>query len=101
FSGNKRSHPFRMVFLCLRLYFGGVVVGLGSGCTASVLGAMIANRWFVKQRGLVMGILTASGATGQLVFLPLLASLAESDGWRTVSWVIATAALIWFRSWLS
>lgn len=55
----------------------GVVVGLGSGCTASVLGAMIANRWFVKQRGLVMGILTASGATGQLVFLPLIASLAE------------------------
>lgn len=41
-----------------------------------------------------MGILTASGATGQLVFLPLLASLAESDGWRTASWVIATAALI-------
>ncbi|UKK95979.1 MFS transporter [Brevibacillus brevis] len=72
----------------------GVVVGLGSGCTASVLGAMIANRWFVKQRGLVMGILTASGATGQLVFLPLLASLAESDGWRTASWVIAIAALI-------
>lgn len=72
----------------------GVVVGLGSGCTASVLGAMIANRWFVKQRGLVMGILTASGATGQLVFLPLLPSLAESDGWRTASWVIAIAALI-------
>ncbi|MEK3741148.1 MFS transporter [Brevibacillus sp. FSL K6-0770] len=72
----------------------GVVVGLGSGCTASVLGAMIANRWFVKQRGLVMGILTASGATGQLVFLPLLASLAESDGWRIASWVIASVALV-------
>lgn len=72
----------------------GVVVGLGSGCTASVLGAMIANRWFVQHRGLVMGILTASGATGQLLFLPLLAHLAESDGWRSATWIIAIAALI-------
>jgi sugar phosphate permease len=72
----------------------GVVVGLGSGCTASVLGAMIANRWFVQHRGLVMGILTASGATGQLLFLPLLASLAESDGWRSASWIISSVALV-------
>lgn len=72
----------------------GVVVGLGSGCTASVLGAMVANRWFVKHRGLVMGILTASGATGQLLFLPLLASLAQSDGWRSATWLIAIVALI-------
>lgn len=72
----------------------GVVVGLGSGCTASVLGGMIANRWFVQHRGLVMGILTASGATGQLLFLPLLARLAESDGWRSATWIISMAALI-------
>lgn len=72
----------------------GVIVGLGSGCTASVLGAIVANRWFVKQRGLVMGILTASGATGQLLFLPLLASMAESEGWRSASWIISSVALI-------
>lgn len=72
----------------------GVVVGLGSGCTASVLGAIVANRWFAKQRGLVMGILTASGATGQLLFLPLLASMAESEGWRSASWIISSVALI-------
>lgn len=72
----------------------GIVVGLGSGCTASVLGAMIANRWFIQHRGLVMGILTASGATGQLLFLPLLASMAESAGWRTATWIISIVALI-------
>ena len=71
----------------------GVVVGLGSGCTASVLGAMVANRWFVRHRGLVVGILTAAGATGQLLFLPLLASLSESVGWRSASWTISVAAL--------
>jgi len=61
----------------------GVVVGLGTGMTALVLSATIAARWFAARRGLVIGILTASVATGQLVFLPLLASLTERMGWRT------------------
>src|SRR6202163_2488906 len=60
----------------------GVVIGLGTGMTALVLGATIAARWFAARRGLVVGILTASVATGQLVFLPLLASLTERMGWR-------------------
>src|SRR5206468_1275199 len=45
-------------------------------------GATVAARWFVARRGLVVGILTASVATGQLVFLPLLAHLTERTGWR-------------------
>ena len=61
----------------------GVVIGIGTGMTALVLGATIATRWFVARRGLVVGIMTASVATGQLVFLPLLASLTERLGWRT------------------
>jgi MFS family permease len=61
----------------------GVVVGIGTGMTALVLGATIAARWFNARRGLVVGILTASAATGQLVFLPLLAHLTEIMGWRT------------------
>ncbi len=60
----------------------GVVIGIGTGMTALVLGATIAARWFVARRGLVVGILSASVATGQLVFLPLLASLTERFGWR-------------------
>src|SRR6202522_3217639 len=60
----------------------GVVIGIGTGMTALVLGATIAARWFASQRGLVVGILTASTATGQLVFLPLLASITERVGWR-------------------
>jgi MFS family permease len=61
----------------------GVVVGIGTGMTALVLSATIATRWFAARRGLVIGILTASVATGQLVFLPLLASLTDHRGWRT------------------
>src|SRR6202047_4461590 len=60
----------------------GVVIGIGTGMTALVLGATIAARWFVARRGLVVGILTASVATGQLAFLPLLATLTDHYGWR-------------------
>ena len=60
----------------------GVVVGVGTGMTALVLGATVANRWFTKRRGLVMGLLTASSATGQLAFLPLAAWLSDTYGWR-------------------
>src|SRR3989440_3603720 len=60
----------------------GVVIGIGTGMTALVLGATIAARWFAARRGLVVGILTASVATGQLLFLPLLASLTDAYGWR-------------------
>ena len=52
---------------------------------AVVLGAVIAERWFVRHRGLVLGILTASNATGQLIFLPTLASISVNFGWRAVS----------------
>src|ERR1700730_9485294 len=60
----------------------GVVVGIGTGMTALVLGATVAARWFSARRGRGVGILTASVATGQLVFLPLLARLTERMGWR-------------------
>src|SRR5690348_10806914 len=71
----------------------GVVVGLGTGCMASVLAATVANRWFVRRRGLVLGALTAAGATGQLVFLPLLGWLAQTSGWRLSAMTVAIAAL--------
>jgi len=70
----------------------GVVSGLASGCVAMVLGATVVNRWFTTNRGLVMGILTASTATGTLIFLPVLAALAESDGWRPVVLTVAAAS---------
>ena len=60
----------------------GFVLGIGSGLTAMVLGASVASRWFVARRGLVIGIMTASSATGQLLVLPLAAWLAENWGWR-------------------
>jgi predicted MFS family arabinose efflux permease len=71
----------------------GVLVGVGTGSMALVFGATVANRWFVRRRGLVLGILTAGSATGQLVFLPLLAVLVDAHGWRSASWTVSLAAL--------
>ena len=68
----------------------GVIVGFGTGMVALVLGATIATRWFVERRGLVVGLLSAANATGQLVFLPLLAKLTQDHGWRAaLAFVVA------------
>jgi MFS family permease len=72
----------------------GLVIGLGSGFTALVLGATIANRWFDRRRGLVIGILTASSATGQLIFLPFAASLIAHHGWRYAVLPVFTMCLV-------
>jgi MFS family permease len=72
----------------------GLLVGVGTGCMAQVLSATIANRWFAERRGLVIGMLAASTATGQLVFLPMLAHVVETMGWRPVVYIVAAAAAI-------
>jgi len=72
----------------------GVVVGFGTGMTANVLGAVVATRWFSHRRGLVLGALTAATATGQLVFVPILARLAAGPGWRWALVAVGAAALV-------
>lgn len=71
----------------------GLLVGIGVGSMSMPFVAIITGRWFVRHRGLVTGVLTAAGATGQLVFLPLIASLATHHGWRTPAVVVAGLAL--------
>jgi MFS family permease len=71
----------------------GVLVGLGTGAMAMSFVATVTGRWFVKHRGIVTGILTAGGATGQLAFLPLLANLTARYGWRTAALTVAGSAL--------
>ena len=74
--------------------FWGVMVGTGTGSMALVFAATIANRWFVQKRGIVIGVLTAAAATGQLIFLPGLSALAVNIGWQAVSITIAIAAFV-------
>ncbi|MDB1087240.1 MFS transporter [Streptomyces sp. ACA25] len=80
----------------------GFLVGLGAGSMALAFAATVANRWFVARRGLVTGILTAGGAAGNLVFLPLVALLVEGPGWRAAALAVSLTALavvplvLWF-----
>ena len=76
----------------LFLYWG-VFVGFGTGCLALVFASMVANRWFHKHRSLVTGIFSAAYATGQLVFLPLIATLTDTIGWRSGALVVAVFSL--------
>ena len=82
------TRPWHMILIW------GVVVGSGAGMTAYSLSATVVNRWFRKSQGTVMGVLTASSATGQLLFLPILASLAHNHGWRVAAFTTAGAALV-------
>ena len=72
----------------------GVIVGIGTGSMALVFAATVANRWFVKRRGLVVGALTAAAATGQLVFLPGLTALSDTYGWKSIGLTIGAASLL-------
>lgn len=104
--GIRRTMLFSLAFLALGVtlttvisaswqlvLLWGVVVGSGTGMMSLVLGATVVNRWFKERRGLVLGILTASTATGQLVFLPMQASLVERFGWRPAVLAVAGVTL--------
>ena len=72
----------------------GLIVGAGSGVAANTLAATIVGRWFETRRGLAMGLLTASAATGQMVFLPLMAYMTEHFGWRSVALMVSAVAVL-------
>ncbi|WEH41311.1 MFS transporter [Streptomyces sp. AM 2-1-1] len=83
------------------MVYWGLLVGLGTGSMAMSFSATVTNRWFVTRHGLVAGILTAAGASGQLIFLPLCAWIVKEHGWRPASVTVALAALtvvplVWF-----
>jgi sugar phosphate permease len=77
------SEPWQLILLW------GVVVGIGTGMIGAYLAAYIAARWFKERQGMVIGVLTAANAAGQLVFLPTMAALVTMAGWRVMSLVLA------------
>ena len=72
----------------------GVPIGVGTGAMALVFGAIVANRWFVRHRGLVTGLFSAASSTGQLIFLPVIAQLAHGPGWRWAAGLVALFSLL-------
>jgi sugar phosphate permease len=85
---TRVREPWQLILLW------GLFVGAGTGMVATVMGAVVVNRWFSKRRGFVLGALTGSTATGQLLFLPILARLAEHQGWRSALYLVGGAAAL-------
>lgn len=86
--------------------FWGLIAGVGTGMLANVLGAIVANRWFVKHRGLIVGLMGAASAAGQLIFINAMIALNNWNGWRTALQVVAVAmaalvvpVLLFIREW--
>ncbi len=87
-ASTLMTRPWHLVL------FWGLLVGIGAGSVAPVLGATVVNRWFSARRGLAIGIVTAASAAGQLIFLPILAGAAQRDGWRTAVYVVAGVLVV-------
>ncbi len=87
---TRMEHQWQLMLLW------GVLVGTGTGGASMVLAAVVATRWFDARRGLVLGALSAANATGQLVFLPVMARLIEQRGWRPATLLVAAAAAVVF-----
>ena len=103
-AGSLLASSFATDLAQLSLFFG-LLAGLGSGLVASVLGPTIANRWFLRNRGLVVGIFGASTSAGQLIFFPFLTTFAILAGWRVavvalaaIALVLVIPVLIWLRN---
>jgi len=103
-AGSLAVTPFIQTFWQYELLWG-VVSGLSTGMMANVLGVTVSNLWFVKRKGLIIGLLTASAATGQLLFLPLFAKMTTDFGWRYAIFIAITgtvlvlaAVIIWMRN---
>jgi sugar phosphate permease len=86
--------------------FWGLIAGVGTGMLANVLGAIVANRWFVKHRGLIVGAMGAASAAGQLIFINAMIALDNWSGWRAAMTVVAMVmvtlivpVLLFVREW--
>ncbi len=71
----------------------GLLIGIGTGIASQVTGATVAHRWFRSHRGLVIGLFGAATSAGQLIFVPSMMALTESDGWRSGIYLLLGASI--------
>src|SRR5437773_2477973 len=72
----------------------GIPIGLGTGAVGGVLGAAVAHRWFRTHRGVIIGAFGAATSAGQLVFVPVMAQLSVTEGWRWALGIVLVACAV-------
>jgi sugar phosphate permease len=83
-GGSAATHELWQLVLLF-----GLVSGFGAGLVGSALGPVVANRWFVEGRGMVVGLFSASTSAGGLIFFPLLTAVSVAVGWRPAALLVA------------
>ncbi len=71
----------------------GLLVVCGSMAASYIVHSMFLTNWFVRRRGLAIGIAFSGVGVGGIVLLPLMQWLIETSGWRTATTVIALIVL--------
>lgn len=82
------STPFE-----LYLFLGGGVVG-GSVILAYTGHSFLLPWWFVRRRGLAVGIAFSGVGVGAIIIFPWLESIIAGDGWRDACWAMAILLLV-------
>lgn len=78
------------------LYWIHGMFGLTLSCCGLMVSVSLVSRWFVKNRGLALGLALAGSSLGNAMFPPLAASMLENFGmdWRGASLWLALVPLI-------
>lgn len=61
----------------------GIIASIGFGGSSNVAGTIAISNWFVKKKGLALGLMSAGTAAGQLLLVPLSLILNDQFGWKT------------------
>jgi MFS family permease len=59
-----------------------LLFSLGNGAMYAIVNSTV-SRWFVKKRGLVVGITSSGGGVGTFIMAPIVTYLISSFNWRT------------------
>jgi MFS family permease len=72
----------------------GVLVGAGANLLGYSVQSLYLPNWFVRRRGLAIGIAFAGVGAGSVVLLPWLQIVIARDGWRTACWSLAVIVVV-------
>jgi MFS family permease len=76
------------LYVCL-----GIMVGIGMG-SAYVLPLSTVAKWFVKNRGLALGLVASGVGMGQMALPPLMRHLITAYGWRASFVIMGVVVLV-------
>jgi len=72
----------------------GILVGGGSLCLGYTGHMLFLPRWFVRRRGLALGLAFSGVGVASIAILPWLQGLIDGAGWRAACWALAAVLAV-------